>query len=568
MTAEPGSIRILPPALVQRIAAGEVIERPASVVKELVENALDAGARAIRVDIQGGGLELIRVRDDGRGIPTGQLALACSWHATSKLADDSIDAIQTLGFRGEALPSIALVGELEIVSRCLSDETGRRLLAGGDAATESPAPHPPGTTVTVRRLFEHVPARRASLAPARAELAQITQVLRRLALASPEVAFSCWSERRPLLRTSAAGDLAATMVEVYGESLLDRLVALGPVEARGARLSGLVAGAELTRAGRAQVNVIVNGRWVQPRGLLAALESAYRPVLPRGRHPVALLRVELDPRAVNVNVHPTKLEVRLTNERAIGTALGELIRDALGRRPLELRGSPAAGLNALGGVAIAEDAASYDAERPIQTPNLPTLTLVGQLQRRLIVLESPNGLWLIDQHRAHERVLYERLLAAESAREEPEELPEPLLLELRPAQARRFAARRHELESLGFGCEEFGGHTFLLRRAPALPGVLGAGAVELPNFGEADYLREALLGALEGDPGEGETWRERLLVALSCRTALRRGRELDRPSMRALVAALGACRSPAVCPHGSPLLLQIGEQLLERQFDW
>ena len=565
---EPGAIRILPPSVVQRIAAGEVIERPASVVKELVENALDAGARRIRVDIQGAGLQLIRVRDDGHGIPAGQLALACRWHATSKLPGDDIDAIATLGFRGEALPSIALVGELELISRQAGEKQGRRLLAGDESAGEAPAAHPVGTTVTVRELFARVPARRASLAPARAELAQIGQGLRRLALACPHVAFSCWSERRVLLQTSATGDLGDTMVEVYGDGLLDRLVRLGPIETNGARLSGLVAGAELTRAGRGQVNVIVNGRWAQPRGLLAALESAYRPVLPRGRHPVAVLRVELDPHLVNVNVHPTKLEVRLADERAIGVVLGELIREAIGKRPLELRGPPMVGQQALRGLVIAEDALAYDDDRPIQTTNLPPLSLVGQLQRRLIVLESPRGLLLIDQHRAHERVLYERLMATEAAREEPLELPEPLLLELRPAQARRFVARRAELESLGFGCEEFGGHAFLLRRVPRLPGVLEAVSGELPNLGEADQLREVLLGALGEEPGEGESWRERLLISLSCRTALRRGRELDRPSMRALVTALGACRSPAVCPHGSPLLVQIGDQLLERQFGW
>ncbi len=571
-------IRVLPAAVAARIAAGEIVERPASVVKELVENALDAGARYVRVDVRGGGLGLIRVGDDGVGIRAAELWLACQRHATSKLAGDDLGGVQTLGFRGEALPSIAAVAELTLVSA--PDEGGvgwKVTLRDGRVVADEPAPRTRGTTVSVRHLFQNVPARLAASARAQTEVAQIGQTVRRLALAAPHVRLALFSDRRLVLQTTGSGDLATTLVEVYGPALAGDLLPLGPVEAAGTRAWGVVGGPEVTRPGRNQVNLIVNGRWVQPRGLLAPLEAAYRPVLPRGRHPVLVLALETPPDRVDINVHPAKLEVRLLEERVIGAALGEVVRDALGRRPVSLRLPPAAGLDLLHRPdGLAEERGEWDDQGPIVTPYLPPLRLVGQVQARLLLLEGPAGLYLVDQHRAHERILFERLAAAHGVdagpAPEPVALPEPLVLELRPAQVARFGRRLEDLADLGFQLEAFGGRTFLLRAAPSLPGVLPGAPDRSPEaligVGEPDGLAATLVTLADEGAGEGEDWRERLLVQLACRTAVRRGRPLDRPAMRALVEGLGRTTTPAVCPHGSPLLMHVGDALLEKQFDW
>jgi len=571
-------IRVLPVAVSARIAAGEVVERPASVVKELVENAFDAGARQVRVDVRGGGLDLIRVGDDGIGIRAAELWLACQRHATSKLNQPALDRVRTLGFRGEALPSIAAVSEISIVSASDDRGVGWRLTQrDGLVIADEPAPRPRGTTVTVRHLFQNMPARLATMSRAQTEIGQIAQMMRRLAIAAPRIRVTLTVDDRLVLQTTGSGDLATTLVETYGSSLHNRLLPLGPVEIVEARIWGVVAGSEVTRPGRGQINLIVNGRWVQPRGLLHLLEAAYRPVLPRGRHPVVAIVIEVPPDRVDINVHPAKLEIRLLAERAIGEAVGEMVRAAVGRRPRALEVGFATGAAALAHDAwLAESAPSYDETGPIVTPGLPPLQLIGQIQQRLILLEGPAGLYLVDQHRAHERILFDRLrtehrVMAETIAE-PLVLVEPLVLELRPAQAVRFGQRLDELAALGFVCERFGGRTFLVRTAPLLPGVLNKPDNEsgdrLMGLGEPAEIAAALLADIDDEPGEGESWRDRLLVQLSCRTAVRRGRPLERPAMRALIDGLGRTTAPAVCPHGSPLLMHVSDDLLERQFDW
>jgi DNA mismatch repair protein MutL len=575
-----GAIRVLPVGVAAGIAAGETIERPASVVKELVENALDAGARSIRVDIRGGGLDLIRVGDDGGGIRAAELWLACQRHATSKYPLDGLGAVRTLGFRGEALPSIAGVAELDLLSAVSDGESGWRLtLRGGRVLRDEPAARPRGTTVTVRGLFADLPARRSAFsgAQARSESGQIATVARRLALAAPGVRFALHVEERMALQTSGSGDLLQCLAEVYGHALAASLVALGPVRCPGGTVAGAMAGAEVTRPGRSGVTLIVNGRPVYGRGLTAALETTYRPLLPRGRHPVLVLRFEVPPDRVDVNVHPGKHEVRLREERALAVAAADLLRETLGRRPLGLRWEPLTGADALrheADVLIAETGAAWDDATPIVTPGLPVVRLIGQIGARLLLLEGEAGLYLVDQHRAHERILYERMRAAHAgesdAATEPVPLPEPLLIEVGPAQGAALAHRLAELHGLGFALEEFGGRAFLLRAAPLLPGVLPGCGLALEGLAQPGLLAESL--ALAADEAEraadGETWQERLLVRLACRAAVRRGRALERPAMRALVEGLGQTAAPAVCPHGSPLLMHVGAEIFDRQFGW
>lgn len=568
------AIRVLPPAVAAKIAAGETIERPASVVKELAENALDAGATVIRIDVRGGGLGSIRVGDDGRGMRAADLWLACQRHATSKFPADGLGAVETLGFRGEALPSIAAVAELTVASS--ADDRGLGWLVAlrdGRVLRDEPAPRPRGTTVTVRRLFERMPARLAALRP-QAELAQIAQAVRRLAVSAPRVRFELHVDERLALQTGGSGDLAAALAEVYALPPDATLLPLGPIEipleAIGARIRvhGAAAGPETTRAGRGAIHLTINGRAAGCRPLLAALEATWRPLLPRGRHPVLALDLRLPPGRVDVNVHPAKEEVRLRDERVVGAALAEVVREAFGRRPLALAMKPLTGAAALAqDAALAEEAPGYDGEGPIVTPGLPPLRLVGQVQDRLLMLEGEAGLFLVDQHRAHERILYERLRQTHGAGPSP--LTDPLLLELRPHQAARFAARLGDLAALGFGVEAFGGRTFLLRDAPRLPGVLGDDPdAPLGGLGDPDALLAALLALADDPTGEGEAWRDRLLVSLSCRSAVRRGRGLSRPQMRALVDGLGRTGAPAVCPHGSPLLMHVASDVFTRQFGW
>ncbi len=578
-----GSIRVLPVAVAAGIAAGETIERPASVVKELVENALDAGATAIRIDIRGGGLDLIRVGDDGRGIRAADLWLACQRHATSKYPREGLGAVRTLGFRGEALPSIAGVAELDLVSRTAigSGDGWRLTLRGGRVLRDEPAPRPTGTTVTVRGLFADLPARRATFTGThgRGETAQIGSTLRRLALAAPGVRFALHVEDRLALQTSGSGDLLATLAEVYGHALAGSLIPLGPIATAGATIHGAIGGGEVTRPGRSGVTLLVNGRPVYGRSLQSSLEATYRPLLPRGRHPVLVLAIDADPWRVDVNVHPGKHEVRLRDEREIAAAMAALVRDALGRRPLRLRWEPLTGAAALARDAegrLAETSGLWDDAAPIVTPGLPELRLIGQVGARLLLLEGDAGLYLVDQHRAHERILYERMRATygegdDGPATESVVLPEPLLIEVGFPQAAALTRRLADLGALGFALEEFGGRSFLLRAAPVLPGVLpGSDTLALSELADPSLLAEAL--ALASDeaesPGDGETWQERLLVRLSCRTAVRRGRTLERPAMRALVEGLGHTAAPAVCPHGSPLLMNVGADVLERQFGW
>jgi DNA mismatch repair protein MutL len=577
------AIRVLPVGVAAGIAAGETIERPASVVKELVENALDAGARAIRIDIRGGGLDLIRVGDDGCGIRAADLWLACQRHATSKYPAGGLSAVRTLGFRGEALPSIAGVAELDLVSATTDSAQGgwRLAMRGGHILRDEPAARSTGTTVTVRGLFADLPARRSAFngAQARSETTQIGAMVRRLALAAPRVRFALHVEDRLALQTSGSGDLLGAIAEVYGHALVGSLVPLGPTDVAGATIRGAIAGAEVTRPGRSGVTLLVNGRPVFGRGLQSALEATYRPLLPRGRHPVLVLTVEIEPRRVDVNVHPGKLEVRLRDEREIAQAMAGLVRDALGRRPLRFRWEPLSGVAALArdaAAAISEAPEVWDDASPIVTPGLPPMRLIGQVSGRLLLLEGEAGLYLIDQHRAHERILYERMRATYATVEgglhgppaEQVALPEPLLVEVGIPQATALNRRIPELHALGFTLEEFGGRAFLLRAVPPMPGVLPGGS--LAGLSDASVLANALvLAADEAEiAGDGETWQERLLVRLSCRTAVRRGRTLDWPAMRALVEGLGNTGAPAVCPHGSPLLMHVGAETLERQFGW
>jgi DNA mismatch repair protein MutL len=552
--AAPGRIAILRADVAERIAAGEVIERPASVVRELVDNALDAGAREVGIELRGGGLELIRVSDDGHGIAADQVELAFERHATSKLRSvEDLERLATLGFRGEALPSIAAVAEVTLLTRETDAEAATTVtVRAGRALKSGRAARQPGTTVTVRHLFHNVPARLKFLPAGRSESLLVGALVRRCALARPDVAFSLALDGHPSFRSTGSGSLETAMAEIYGSAAAATLL---PLAAPG--VVGLISSRSLTRPTKHQLTLIVNRRPVHCRELVAALEAAYRPLLPRGRHPIATLALSLPPEEIDPNVHPGKAEVRLLREAELAETLARLVRETLSRapaRPAEgedfsldpyQRRLPAPRRRVL------EPAEGYSAgDEPIGG-----LRVVAQLKETLILAEGRRGLYLVDQHRAHERVIYHQLLGRlAAAAPEAQALLEPIVLELTPTQATIVAERLEYLQGLGFDVERFGNRDYLVRAVPALP----------DGENVALHLEELLAEAA----GEGEGWRERLLISLACRAAVRRNRALSEAAMRKLLTGLAATPTPASCPHGSPLILHFSGGFLERQFGW
>ena len=547
------AIAILAPEVAQRIAAGEVVERPASVVRELIENALDAGAASIEIELRGAGLELIAVSDDGHGIAAGSLPLAFARHGTSKLRNvDDLAALGTLGFRGEALPSIASVGTVEIATAVAGDGAGASLLIReGRIVEQGRVARTRGTTVRVRDLFAGQPARRGFLPGARAENALIGLLVRRYALARPTTRFNLRVEGRGTFRSSGLGEGAA-LTAAYGQAA-SRLAPFGPLRAGRAEIAGFLGDPGLTRGDRDGLLIVVNGRWVTPQRWLAALEAAYRTLMPRGRHPVALLHVSIDPAALDVNLHPAKLEIRILDEDETLAALSSAVRAALGSRPAAadlLRPTPwEPGLANLSRQRrLGERPSEYGAD--VVRPG--RMRVLAQLHERMILAEDEDGLYLVDQHRADERARFEWLAKLPRAGAE-QELISPLNIELRADQHAAMEAALPGLAALGFRCERFGHRTFLVRAMPVgLPAAAGFGLAE----------------ALEGGVLEGAGWEERIRTAVACHASVRRGVPLTHEQMNALLTSLAGCEVQTICPHGSPIIARVGARDLARHFDW
>jgi DNA mismatch repair protein MutL len=551
-------IRVLPPDTAERIAAGEVIDRPAAAAKELIENALDAGARHIRVEVRGGGLELLRVTDDGCGIPATEVELAVARHATSKIACfEDLGRLTTLGFRGEALASIAAIGELTLSSAVSGASAGAGVTVRfGQVLERGTRARTPGTTVTVRDLFGNVPARRAFLKAQRVESARIGEVVRRYAVGRPDVGFTLVFDGRPAFHSAGDGDLRRVLAALYGPGAAEALAPLRGELPSGGRLHGLVGTGGPWHSGRQHVTLFVNGRWVRAGALPAAVEAAYRPFAPAGRHPLLVLFLEVPPDQIDANVHPAKLEVRLRDEEAVAEAIRTAVALAFGRTPAGAGASlslqyrlPLARTRRVR--RVAEPPMTYGQGGP-PAEELPAgLRFLATARDGLIVAEADDGLYLVDQHRAHERVLFEALQAG--AGEGPQALLEPRLVRPSPAQAALLAARAEELAALGFVLEGFGAGALVAR---AVPGALGS------------LDGEALAALLEAAMSDAADWRERLLATAACRAAVKKGQPLDAETARALLARLTSARAPAVCPHGAPVVVRLADGLLARLFRW
>jgi DNA mismatch repair protein MutL len=561
-----GRIRRLPDHLVNKIAAGEVVERPASVVKELVENALDAGASAVTVDLREGGAALVRVADDGVGMTAEELELALERHATSKLAtDEDLEAIGTLGFRGEALPAICAVSRFTITTRWRGAEEGTRVAGSGGAITQRLAvPVEHGTTVEVGDLFFNTPARLKFLKSAGTELAMTLRTLAQLAVAHPAVHLRVTSNGRAALNAPAAKDARARVGALWGWDVAGRLLDVARAE-HGVIVRGVASPPDLTRGGRDDVVIVVNGRPVRDPALFHAVLEAYRPLLPRDRFPLVALDIALPLADVDVNVHPTKAWVRFRHPRLVHemvvTALGAALRQGAVVPPVSVGTSSVAGAEGGGGDRPAGATGAVGGQPALfaeaTAPYAPAAALgrvLGQVQDTFIVAASDTEVFFLDQHAAHERVIFERLqadVAAGAPAAQALLFPEPLALA--PASRALLERWREPLERLGFAFEGFGGDTVVLR---AVPTVL--------RGDEPRRLVEAAVEELAA-ARPGEPVLDRALSFVACRAAIKANTPLEREEMERLVGELGATTRPYFCPHGRPTMSRISLQDIRRE---
>lgn len=612
------TIRRLDDQLVNRIAAGEVVERPASVVKELVENALDAGARRIRVELVDGGKERIRVLDDGLGVPADQLPLVFERHATSKIqGPGDLEAITSLGFRGEALPSIAAVARVRFRSRPRGAVEGAVISwEGGRFQAIAPAGGPEGTEVEVEDLFFNTPARLRFLKTTATERRRAVAVVTEMALAYPEVAFELWVEGRETLRTPGDGDPREAVAAVFGRETARRLLELA-AEGGGVALTAFLGPPAMARMDRGGQHLFVNRRWVQGSPLNSAVERGYQGLLMTRQHPFFILKLTLDPAEVDVNVHPAKTEVRLRRERELYGLVVRVVRERLagadlGRRLVVPSAEPGGGGEAGRGSyetgrlfpGEVQDAplARAEAFRPepgeaaevaaasespsLAVPERPALSAVpqgaplgaaedilppdetegfrralracrtlGQLGRTYVVAEGEDGLWLIDQHAAHERILFDRL--RQGGQEPPvQNLLVPVELELGPERFEVLWEGREELARLGFVLEPFGLHSLRVLALPA----------HLAGLATGGRLEAAVEELLELWRNEGRRRPDRVLALLACKAAVKAGDPLTLEQMDRLLEDLAATEAPFTCPHGRPTTLSHPWSDLERRF--
>jgi len=589
-------IRLLSSEVASQIAAGEVIERPASVVKELLENSLDAGAHSITIIIEEAGKKLIEVADDGSGIPSHELELAVTRHATSKLVrSDDLFSISTLGFRGEALASLGSVSRMTLTSRVQNEIEGARIkVEGGMPSKPTKVGTMVGTTVRVEDLFYNVPARLKFLKADVTERRAIDQLVTRYALAYADKRFKLSDGKNVTLQTSGDGDRRSILAALYGVDTAKQMLEI-IAEEEGYRITGFISPTSLTRSNRKEITFFINGRWVHDVSLSTALLQAYHTLLMVGRYPLTALFLEIHPEDVDVNVHPAKAEVRFRNQDKVFSFVQRSVRKAL------LAYSPVPNVApSLWGItrtaqsepprhsgldwAIGHDEElSVSGNSPLPNSNIesqisnpqypitnqqseiespsfaaiPLLRLIGQIGATYLVAEGPDGLYLVDQHAAHERVLFEKLMMQHDMKNIPSQaLLTPVVVTLPPQSANLLITQLPILQHFGFDVEEFGPNTFQVRAMPAL--FMGS---------DASSALRALVEDFEEDETPLQNEIEAKLAARVCkRMAVKAGQTLSNEEQRALLNDLEACASPRTCPHGRPTMIHLSVDTLERQF--
>jgi DNA mismatch repair protein MutL len=575
------SIKRLPPELINRIAAGEVVERPASALKELVENSLDAGANHVAVRLSAGGLELIEVADDGSGMARDEMSLALERHATSKLPDEAIDRVTSFGFRGEALPSIASVSRLILESRVRGADGWRLEIDHGERIAEGPAALPPGTRIRVERLFEKVPARRKFLRSPRAEYAACLDSVKRLAMARSDVAFTLDHEGRRILTLQPA-EAPARVAELLAHELERHGVGID-CSRDGLRLTGVISLPTFNRGMADQQFLFVNSRPVKDRLLVGALRAAYRDLIARDRHPIAALFLDVPLEEVDVNVHPAKIEVRFRDPSSVrGLIIGGL------RRALDEQSQRSAAREQAAAPVMWTTSESYDArpgftdgisavreeqrsfepvtfvpqgraERAVEpVVSYPLGVARGQVAATYIVAEAEDGLVIVDQHAAHERLVLERMRAArEGGAVARQALLIPEVVELEEPDCDRLEGAAQELTDMGLDLERFGPTAMLVRAVPAALGktnaaaLLGDLAVEIAELGEAMSLRDKL---------------DHVAATIACHGSVRAGRVLSVAEMNALLREMEVTPRSGQCNHGRPTWVKLGHSEIEKLF--
>jgi DNA mismatch repair protein MutL len=590
-------IRVLADHVANQIAAGEVVERPASVAKELVENSIDARATRITIEIEAGGRRLLKVSDDGEGMVRDDAVLAFERHATSKIRNsEDLAAIGTLGFRGEALASIASVARVELITSTEGAAAATRVgIDGGRMRDVKDAAHPRGTTITVRDLFFNVPARRKFLRSEATETFHLTNLVTHYALAHPEIAFAFVNNGREVVRAVPAKNLRERAYQIFGEEFLENLLEVDGGDALVARVTGYVSAPRDRRTSRDSQYLFVNRRFVRDRMIGRSLSEGYRSILPHGVYPAALLFIETPLEEVDVNVHPAKTEVRFRRSAAVADAVREAVKNALAstgyvppepRAPEELPlpqiqaataavsiSSPQPRIEFAplpSGEEIARDIeelirSSSSVKSPASTPPLDSASKLarevtsetlsanirplGQLEESFIIATDDEGLLLIDQHVAHERVLFDKYRALEAERRtESQQLLVPETFDLTPAQAAVFDQLAPEFETYGFELMRLSGRTVAIRAVPA----------DLPA-GEARNMLSELLDTVDAEKKTSarETLRDEIAASLACHAAIKVNMPLAPEKMRWLIDRLLQTSSPTTCPHGRPIILRL-----------
>lgn len=593
-------IKVLSDDLASRIAAGEVVERPASVIKELVENSIDAGSSRVVIELVDGGAKSITVTDNGHGIPAGELPFAFERFATSKIDENSdLIAIGTLGFRGEALPSIASVSRVTAVSRSVESDSGARLVIDfGDKHSLEKTGAPVGTRIQVDGLFQNVPARLKFMGSPGKEVSRVQAMLGSLALVYPDIAFTLVSDSRERLKTTGTGKLEDAVRSVYGSKIADQMLSLEPEEQSAFSVDGLISSPSINRSNRNYITLAVNGRTIQSRRLTYAVEQAYHGFLPERRFPIAVVRIQTPLSDVDANVHPAKSEVRFLREDLVYALVQRSIRGLLNASaPVHELGigrtSGVGLLRPVGGstpgsrTAMSSGSVSTwpTPEEPVQsaldhenvtknessnatesgsfsgTPRetLPVLRVVGQTHETYIVCEGPEGIYLVDQHAAHERVTYDQLQDTFSNRSpDSQALLEPAVIELAPGMLTVVQEHLEELGKVGWDAEIFGANSIVIRSIP------GALSTRASSDGAGQVFINVLDELTQG--GTGQSWVDRMLATVACHSSVRAGQTLPIEDAKSLLRQLEKTTHPNTCPHGRPTLIQLSVNDLEREF--
>lgn len=585
-------IHILAPEIASQIAAGEVVERPASVVKEAVENAIDAGASVIEIVIEDAGKKVIEVHDNGNGMPLAELPLAVERHATSKLfRSEDLFKIETLGFRGEALASIGSISRLTITSRTPDAQNGGKLVVeGGIAQTYEVAGSPQGSTIRVENLFYNVPARLKFLKQDITERRVIDNLVTRYALAYPQIRFRLTDNEVISFQTTGDGDRRGILASIYGVDIARQLLEVISAE-DDLRMSGFISPASITRSNRKDITFFINGRWVLDSPLTQALMQAYNTLLMVGRYPMGYLFLHIEPSEVDVNVHPTKAEVRFKNQDRVFSFVQRSIKRAL------LAYSPIPGLPSNQYLwsshpyrSQIENASSFNNQENqrlessfglsdqtnLKTPavvpaeelennstydfeqfSAPMLRLIGQVGAAYLIAEGVDGLYLIDQHAAHERILYEKLISAHGKSSlTSQALLDPQVIKLNPASSKLIEDQLPILRNFGFEIEDFGPNTYRLRSIPSIF-----------SQGDPANLLKNLVEDFEEDETPLKYEVEARIAGRVCKSmAVKAGQTLTNAEQQALLSDLERCINPRTCPHGRPTMIHLSVDLLERQF--